>query len=471
MRMSKGNVGTAADEAMPVATRLGDAAEPGLLRAWIFATVFSLGIAGALAFLVAMIKTPAVKPWFEPATFRLILVAHVTYAMTIWCMMAVASLWVFLVAEGGGGRFGARWSLANLALTQAGGLGILAAMFSSGGGALLLDYVPLIDSPVYYWGYGLFMAGVLSEMVRYLAARRRGFVHAGPIADGMTAAAIIIVIAGITFAWDLFDVGRDPRAVGRERLQPMVWGIGHVFQYVYVVAMSVAWWQLTGAALGVRVAARSYWRGTFALAVLLSSSTLVASVWLGAVDLRHSLAASVIILSLLAVVALFAAVPVIRSFSMRRRLGVQAPGGSARTALIVSMVLFTIGVLMDPAGNMGTLWVPAHYHGVIVGGVTIALMGSLYHLSDRAGWPLVSRGLATWQPVIFGIGVATMIAGLAWAGAEGAVRKDWVHGIVVSPQFRSGLNLMGFGAVIAVLGGILFVIHTLYSLTRPRRAR
>ena len=134
-------------------------------------------------------------------------------------------------------------------------------------------------------------------------------------------------------------------------------------------------------------------------------------------------------------------------------------------------ILFTIGVLLDPAGNMGTLWVPAHYHGVIVGGVTIALMGALYHLSERAGWPPVSRALATWQPVIFGIGVATMIAGLAWAGAEGAVRKDWVHGIVVSPQFRTGLNLMGFGAVIAVLGGIMFVVHTLYSLTRPRRLR
>jgi cytochrome c oxidase subunit 1 len=469
--MSKGDFGSSTDEALPVVARLDAAAEPGLVRAWVFAAVFSLGVAGALAFLVAMIKTPAVKPWFEPATFRLILVAHVTYAMTIWCMMAVAALWVFLVAEGGGGRFGKTWSLANLALTQIGGLGILAAMFVPGGGALLLDYVPLIDAPVYYAGYALFMAGALSEMVRFLAARRQGFVHPGPVTDGMTAAAVIVIIAALTFAWDLFDVSRDPRAVGRERLQPMVWGIGHVFQYVYVVAMSVAWWQLTGAALGVRVAARSYWRGTFALAVLLSTSTLAASMWLGAVDLRYSLSASVIILSLLALVALFAAVPIVRSFNMRRRLGVQAPGGSARTALIVSMILFTIGVLLDPAGNMGTLWVPAHYHGVIVGGVTIALMGSLYHLSERAGWPPVSRALATWQPVIFGIGVATMIAGLAWAGAEGAVRKDWVHGIVVSPQFRTGLNLMGFGAVIAVLGGIMFVVHTLYSLTRPRRLR
>lgn len=133
------------------------------------------------------------------------------------------------------------------------------------------------------------------------------------------------------------------------------------------------------------------------------------------------------------------------------------------------MILFAVGVLMDPAGNMGTLWVPAHYHGVIVGGVTIALMGALYHLAARAGWPMPSRGLATWQPVLFGIGVATMIAGLAWAGAEGAVRKDWVHGIVVSAQFRSGLNLMGAGAVVAVAGGVAFVLHALYALTRRRR--
>lgn len=304
---------------------LKDADDPRLVRAWIFAAVFSLGIAGALAFLVAMIKTPAVKPWFEPATFRLILVAHVTYAMTIWCMLAVCAIWVFLVAEGGGGRFGGVWSRLNLGATQLGGAGILASMVASGGGALLLDYVPLIDAPLYYGGYGLFMAGALSEMARFLVARGRGWVRPGPVADGMTVAAAIVVVAGLTFAWDLFDVAGDPRAVGRERLQPMVWGIGHVFQYVYVVTMSVAWWILSGAALGVRPAARRTWRVVFGGALLLSLSTPVASVWLGAVDLRHSLTASVIILSLLAVIAVGAAVPVARAFRMRRRLGLRAP--------------------------------------------------------------------------------------------------------------------------------------------------
>lgn len=448
--------------------RLPADADCGLVRAWLFLTALALGIAGVLAFFVAMIKTPAITPWFEPATFRLILVAHVTWAMTIWCLMAVASMWVYLVAAAGG-RFTPVWSRVNLALTQLGGLGILAAMVWPGGGALLLDYVPLIDAPVYYWGYALFMLGIVSEMLRFVVAWRRGVVAPGPATTGMLAAAAIVLVGLLTLAWDWFDVARDDRVRGAMRLQPIVWGVGHVFQYIYVTAMAIAWLRLTEVGMGVAVRERAWLRFTFVLAGLLSLSTPVGSLLLGAVDLRHSLAASVIILSLLAVIAVFAAVPVVRAGGRRRREGGSPLLNPAFMSLSVSMLLFTIGVLMDPSGKMGTLWVPAHYHGVIVGGVTIALMGMVGHMMQQAGWWPRSPGLATWQPLLFGAGVATMIAGLAWAGAAGAVRKDWVHGFVVDPGFNAGLNLMGFGALVAVIGGAMFVLLVLFSLARRRR--
>ena len=97
-------------------------------------------------------------------------------------------------------------------------------------------------------------------------------------------------------------------------------------------------------------------------------------------------------------------------------------------------------------------------------------MGVAYELLPRLGFRAPSGRLANWQPCIYGIGQLLHIAGLVWSGGYGLQRK-----IAGADQVLSGLEqvaamgLMGLGGLIAVIGGILFlVVVGQCTLARPR---
>jgi cytochrome c oxidase subunit 1 len=56
-----------------------------------------------------------------------------------------------------------------------------------------------------------------------------------------------------------------------------------------------------------------------------------------------------------------------------------------RAALLASMLLFAAGGVIGTFIDGSNVKIPAHYHGCIVG-VTLALMGLVFHLMPRLGW-------------------------------------------------------------------------------------
>jgi len=110
--------------------------------------------------------------------------------------------------------------------------------------------------------------------------------------------------------------------------------------------------------------------------------------------------------------------------------------------------------------------IPAHYHGCIVG-VTLALMGLVYHLLPRMGYGTPQGRLATWQPALYGAGQFMHIVGLVWSGGYGVQRK--VAGseqVLHSTAEIAGMGLMGLGGLIAIIGGLLFVVVVIGALRR-----
>ena len=115
--------------------------------------------------------------------------------------------------------------------------------------------------------------------------------------------------------------------------------------------------------------------------------------------------------------------------------------------------------------------IPAHYHGCIVG-VTLAVMGLVYLLLPRLGVGAPSVRLATLQPYLYGAGQLMHVTGLVWSGGYGVQRK--VAGgeqVLRSTAEIMGMGLMGAGGLIAVAGGLLFVVVVLQAMWRTRRAR
>ncbi|MBP6775831.1 MAG: cbb3-type cytochrome c oxidase subunit I, partial [Piscinibacter sp.] len=129
-----------------------------------------------------------------------------------------------------------------------------------------------------------------------------------------------------------------------------------------------------------------------------------------------------------------------------------------RAALLSSVLLFAAGGLIGVFIAGSNVRIPAHYHGCIVG-VTLALMGLVYHLLPRLGYAAPRSRLATLQPWLYGGGQLLHIVGLVWSGGYGVQRKvAGAEQVLRSSGEIAGMALMGLGGLIAIAGGLLFVV-------------
>jgi cytochrome c oxidase subunit 1 len=113
-----------------------------------------------------------------------------------------------------------------------------------------------------------------------------------------------------------------------------------------------------------------------------------------------------------------------------------------------------------------TVYVPGHFHGTVVAGTTLAFMAATYLVlplvfQREIVWPR----LATWQPYVFGIGAAGISLFMMGAGTLGVPRRHWditFSDAMLSFAPSAGAFLMmglnGIFAIIAAVGGIIFVL-------------
>jgi heme/copper-type cytochrome/quinol oxidase subunit 1 len=142
-----------------------------------------------------------------------------------------------------------------------------------------------------------------------------------------------------------------------------------------------------------------------------------------------------------------------------------------RRSLWMSLLLFFVGGLIALFISGVNTIIPAHYHGSIVG-VTLALMGLAYMILPRLGYAPVSGRLAEWQPWIYGFGQLIHITALAISGAMGIQRKTAgaAQGLD-SFAAKATMGVMGFGGLLAVIGGIIFVWVMLRAFMKGRSAQ
>ena len=139
-------------------------------------------------------------------------------------------------------------------------------------------------------------------------------------------------------------------------------------------------------------------------------------------------------------------------------------GRPLRAALITSMALFGAGGLIGFAIEGSNVKIPAHYHGCIVG-VTLAFMGLVYHLLQRMGFAAVPVRPAALQAWLYGAGQLMHVAGLAWSGGYGVQRKaaGAEQALRTAPEIAA-MGLMGLGGLIAVIGGLMFLVIAINSM-------
>jgi heme/copper-type cytochrome/quinol oxidase subunit 1 len=131
------------------------------------------------------------------------------------------------------------------------------------------------------------------------------------------------------------------------------------------------------------------------------------------------------------------------------------------------MLLFVAGGLIGLTIQGSNVKIPAHYHGCIVG-VTLALMGLVHHLLPQLGYRAARGRLAVLQPWLYAIGQLLHIVGLVWSGGYGVQRKvAGAEQVLRSAAEVAGMGLMGLGGLLAIAGGLLFVVVVAGAMRAP----
>lgn len=451
---------------VPAATRR-------LLVAWLGLAVGSLVVAGLFAAVAAFARTPAVHRLFSAHLFHVSLVTHVTFAFTVWFVTFAGALWVY-VAWRAGHALAALPSWTGLALAAAGAVLMAVPAFTGSGQPHLSDYVPAIDHPLFWTGLALVAAGVSLQALAYLAAwgrARRRPPPAGPPeapeALGMAVAALAMVLATGVVVLALARLA--PGTPFGYRLRALFWGPGHLLQFLHVAGMASVWFVAASVAVGVAPPARRVVRALVWGLVPFLLVTAGLYLWWRPEALLINHLVTLFTFWGLGAGAVPVGLMVAAGWRHAGRLGAAPPRALpwhsplfAGTAL--SMGLFAVGGLLGVVGFNQDTRVPAHYHGM-VGAVTLAYMGIaplLLEISGRRAW---NDRLARWQPYLYGVGLLGIMAGMHWAGGHGAPRKTFGFGWA-NAQALIAMNVMGLGSLLAILGGLAFVVNVGLPLLR-----
>ena len=431
-----------------------------LVRGWLWLGMAALIGSGLFSVLLVLARTPGVNAWL-PGTdfFRTALVVHVDLSVLVWFFAIGGMLWSLEA-----GRRAENWGWVALGGAAAGTAMMALAPFVDPGTPVMANYVPVIES--FWFLAGLVVFGLSCVMLVGQALcnvpRLRALDGAVALRFGLYAAAVAAAVAGLAFVWSAAVV---PRSLdGKAYWEILFWGGGHALQFTWTLLMLVAWLWLAQAA-GARVPLSA--RVTLLLfaialaAVFVTPYAYIAHDVLGP-EHRELHTWGMRVGGGLAILPVALAVVL----ALARQRGIEAEARPLRAALIASMALFAAGGVIGMAIDGSNVKIPAHYHGCIVG-VTLALMGLVYHLLPRLGHAAPRGRLALSQPYLYGLGQLMHIVGLVWSGGYGVQRKvAGAEQVLRSPGEVFGMGLMGLGGAVAIAGGLLFVIVVWRAMRR-----
>ncbi|CAA7624246.1 cbb3-type cytochrome c oxidase subunit I [Magnetospirillum sp. UT-4] len=417
-----------------------------LLRGWALLGLGALAAAGLLALLLALSRSPGADAWLPGASalFHRVLVVHVVLSFQVWLLAMLAAVAIAL-APGPYSLDGAGLAAAALGMVL-----LLVPALTGRGEANLGNYVPTLHHPLFHLGLAAVAAGTAAAVLPRMAAWRHG---PGGFAAAMMALALAAALA--VFVLDLADLppGADPGHAN----ELWAWGGGHLLQVVNTILLMACWQVLCVKACGTAPLPGHAGRAALALPA--------AAAWIGpplavllAVDdpAYRQLFTDLYRFALPLPPLLMGAAA---AWTLARG---RARHPEAALALAWSLVVFALGGIAGFALGQGDTRTPSHYHAMI-GGVTLGLMGMLHAvLLPALGRPAATGAWVRAQYLLYGGGQLLHALGFYLAGLAGVARKTAgaAQGLDSAVKLAA-MGLVGIGGVIAVLGGVLFVVDGL----------
>lgn len=484
-----------------------DLAAEKLIQVNAVAAVVFLLIGGIFALLLALTRWQAIH--LLPANwFYRVLTGHGFDMLVAWIVFfEVAGLYFGCTAMLNARLVAPIVGWINFGLMAVGAVIVNVITLMGRADVMFTAYVPLKAHPLFYLGIILFAVGALIAVIHFFiniaVAKAEGRFTTIPLFTfGLIAAAVIAVFTllngavayGSAFLW---SVGLIPE-VDAGFYRNFFWGFGHSAQQINLCAMVAIWYGLAAITVGANPLNEKLSRFAFICYMFFinlgSAHHLLVDPGPGfawkAVNTSYAMYLAVLG-SLIHAFSIPAAVEVAQRrkgynrdmFDWLRKAPWKEPGFAT---LVISMTLFgfiggitgvVIGTEQINMAAHNTMRLPGHFHATVVSGTTLAFMGFTYYVI-----PLIFRrelklkSWASWQPYIFGFGMLLVSVGMIASGLQGAPRRHWDITFTGAPisvplpgAAQISLAVMGIGALIAIVGGAMYLIVVLASVLLGKR--
>jgi cytochrome c oxidase subunit 1 len=468
----------------------------------VVAVVF-LAIGGLLGLLVALTRWPAVH-LLSADWFYLVLTAHGINILIFWIIFFEVAVLYFASAVLLNCRLATpRIAWLAFALMIVGAVMNNVAVFQGESSVMFTSYVPMPAKPHFYLGLILFAVGALVAVFVFfgtlvVAKNEKTYEGSVPLVTfGAITAAIIAVFSIVSgalalipaLAWSLGLLS----SVDSLMYRVIWWGLGHSSQQINVAAHVAVWYAIAALTIGAKPLSEKVSRTAFLLYIaflqIASAHHILADPGIAS-EWKVFNTSYAMYLAVLGSMIHGMSIPGAIEAAQRRNGYTQGMFGWLRkgpwsnpafSSLVLSVVMFGIaggitGVVLGAEQlNLlmhNTLYVPGHFHATVVAGTTLAFMGITYPLVPLIfRRELVMKKVAMWQPYLFGIGVLGISLFMMGAGTLGISRRN--HDITFSdaalpydypPAAFLMLGLNGLSAILATVGGIMFVVVIVCSI-------
>ncbi len=480
-----------------------DLAAERLIKANAVMAVVFLAVGGLFGLLVALTRWPAVH--LLPADmFYLVLTAHGLDVLLVWIIFFEMAVLYFASAVLLNSRLAApKWAWVGFWLMVVGAVMTNVAVLQGDSTVMFTSYVPMKAEPHFYLGLILFAVGALIGCFVFLGtlviAKEEG-TYEGSIPlvtfGALTAAIIAIftiasgaIILIPTFLWSIGYIAE----INTVMYKLVWWAMGHSSQQINVAAHVAVWYAIAAITVGAKPLSEKVSRTAFLFYILFlqlaSAHHMLVEPGLSP-EWKVFNTSYALYLAVLGSLIHGMTVPGAIEAAQRRNGYVngvfewlrKAPWGNpAFAGMFLSLVLF--GFLGGISGVVlgteqinimlhNTIYVPGHFHATVVAGTTLAFMALTYLVlplifQRQVIWPT----LAKWQPYLFAIGVGGISLFMMGAGTVGVARRHWDMNFTDAalsfdypPVAFLMMTLNGVFAIVATIGGALFVLITVGSI-------
>lgn len=430
-----------------------------LSECWLWLGIFALAVAGLYALVPVIGRTPQLQALpVVQHLFDVALVVHVDLSILVWflCMICLGASRLTEDSAPEALRFMQRAGWAAMAFAT-----VLMTLSPLGAWVpVKSNYIPVLHNMLFLTSLGVLTAGLILALApAVLFALRPSRFRALHALDLAYLAASVTVLLSLVGYFSSGSV-RAGQVDLLQHYEVLFWTGGHMMQFAYAL-LAVAAWLVLLQAMGGKLPGRLVALVLYAIPIVGALLTLHAS---KTAEYGYFFDSQTqIMIEWGSTGATIMALMIIYKFC---RLSIRRETRAYTAALFVSLILFFFGGVLGLMIQGQNVTIPAHYHGIITG-ITQGLMGMAYVMLPRFGYQSVAATrLAFWQPIIYGLGQLMHIGGLAYCGGYGILRKTAGGFEHLAPDIKIALGIFGLGGLLAITGGILFVVVML-RVRRP----